>query len=137
MSNGLGTIVTGKVASITKFGVFVNLPDNRTGLVHISEVAFTYVSDIREHLTEGQEVQVKIIGVDKEGKINLSIKQTLPPPVQTRARAPGGGPNPRRSNAPAQPQTFEDKLKAFMSDSESKMSDLRQHSDKRPGRRRK
>lgn len=134
MENGIGTVVNGKVTSITKFGAFVTLPDNRTGLVHISEVAFTYVNDIREHLTEGQEVKVKIIGIDKEGKINLSIKQTLPAPVRTRAPSGGTG---RRNAAPPGPQTFEDKLKAFMSDSESKMSDLRQYSDKRPGKRRK
>ena len=120
-----GSIVTGKVTSITKFGAFVTLPDNRTGLVHISEVAFTYVTDIREHLTEGQEVPVRIIGADKGGKINLSIKQALPAPAGQRRAPPGG-----------QGQTFEDKLKAFMSDSESKMGDLR-HQEKRPARRRK
>ena len=137
MENGLGTIVTGKVTTITKFGAFVTLPDNRTGLVHISEVAHTYVNDIREHLTEGQEVPVKIIGIDKEGRINLSIKKTreTAPPSRDH-RSPGGF---SRRNAPHSPQTqtFEDKLKAFMSDSESKMSDLRQYSDKRPPKRRK
>lgn len=131
-----GRIVTGKVTSITKFGAFVSLPENRTGLVHISEIAFTYVNDVREHLTEGQEVKVKIIGIDPEGRINLSIKKAMdPPPHRER---PSGGPPPRRPvNAPPASQTFEDKLKAFMSDSESKMSDLRQYTEKRPPRRRK
>ncbi|MCL2030331.1 MAG: S1 RNA-binding domain-containing protein [Oscillospiraceae bacterium] len=134
MENGLGNIVTGKVTSITKFGAFVTLPDNRSGLVHISEVSFTYVNDIREHLTEGQEIPVKIIGVDRGGKINLSVKQALKAPAPSRGRAPER--TSPRASAPPGPQTFEDKLKAFMSDSERKMGDLRQQ-EKRPARRRK
>ena len=70
----VGAILEGKVKSITNFGAFVALPDNKTGMVHISEVANTYVSDIRQHLTEGQEVKVTVIAVDG-GKINLSIKR--------------------------------------------------------------
>ena len=105
-------------------------------MVHISEIAHSYVNDIRDHLTEGQEVTVKIIAIDKEGRINLSIKKTIePPPPPPRPERFNNG--PRRPAAPAAPQTFEDKLKAFMTDSESKMSDLRQHGDKRSGGRRR
>ena len=68
----VGDILEGKVKSITNFGAFVTLPENRTGMVHISEVANTYVSDIRQHLTEGQDVKVMVIG-NENGKINLSI----------------------------------------------------------------
>ena len=50
----VGTILEGKVKTITKFGAFIALPEGQTGMVHISEVAHTYVSDIREHLTEGR-----------------------------------------------------------------------------------
>ena len=70
----VGAVLEGKVKSITNFGAFVSLPENKTGLVHISEVANTYVSDIREHLTEGQDVKVMVIGVDG-GKVNLSLKR--------------------------------------------------------------
>ena len=70
----VGDILEGKVKSITNFGAFVTLPENRTGMVHISEVANTYVSDIRQHLTEGQDVKVMVIG-NENGKINLSIKK--------------------------------------------------------------
>ncbi|MDR1736192.1 MAG: S1 RNA-binding domain-containing protein [Oscillospiraceae bacterium] len=135
MENGIGAVVAGKVSSITKFGAFVSLPEGKSGLVHISEIAHTYVNDIREHLTEGQEVTVKILGIDGEGRINLSIKKATDPPP--RPDHPHGGPPPRRGGVQPGPQSFEDKLKAFMSDSESKMSDLRQHSDKRAVRRRK
>ena len=57
----VGTILEGKVKSITNFGAFVSLPENKTGMVHISEVANAYVSDIRQHLTEGQDVKVMVI----------------------------------------------------------------------------
>ena len=75
----VGAILDGKVKSITNFGAFVSLPENKTGMVHISEVANSYVSDIRQHLTEGQDVKVVVIGVDG-GKINLSIKRLEPKP---------------------------------------------------------
>lgn len=133
MDNGVGTVLTGKVTGITKFGAFVALPDNRTGMVHISEVAHTFVNDIKDHLTEGQEVTVKIIGVNPEGRINLSIKKTLPPPAPPRQEHSFSN----RARQPQGPATFEDKLKAFMTDSESKMSDLRHHTDKHSSRKRK
>jgi S1 RNA binding domain protein len=126
----IGSIHSGKVTGITKFGAFVALPDGRSGMVHISEVAHTYVSEIREHLTEDQEVTVKVIGVSDEGRVNLSIKKALPPPQRGNTPFAGG---PRRA-APAGPPSFEDKLKAFMSDSESKLSGMR---DNNKPRRRK
>ena len=70
----VGAILEGKVKTITNFGAFVALPDNMTGMIHISEVANTYVSDIRQHLNEEQEVKVMVISTEN-GKINLSIKR--------------------------------------------------------------
>lgn len=75
----VGAIVEGKVKSITKFGAFISLSDTQTGMVHISEITHAYVNDIHEHLTEGQDVKVMVIGLEN-GKINLSIRRTLPPP---------------------------------------------------------
>ena len=143
----VGTIITGKVTSITKFGPFVALPDGKSGLVHISEVAGTFVSDVHDFLTEGQEVPVKVLSVSPEGKISLSVKQAQPPkprpPHGDRpARPRGPRPAPARS-APAQPAapaelSFEDKLKQFMSVSDSKQSELNRYmASKRGGRRRK
>ena len=129
----IGSILEGKVSGITKFGAFVTLPEGRSGLVHISEIAYTYVNDIKDHLQEGQEVKVKVIGVDDNGRINLSIKKTQEPP----ARPAGGA--PRQTGAPRgaggrsvgftgpkkapEPTTFEDKLKQFMASSDSKLSE--------------
>ena len=126
----VGTLLEGKVKTITKFGAFISLPENRTGMVHISEVAGSYVNDIREHLTEGQEVRVKVLSVAEDGKIALSIKRALEP-VRT--------PKPRtepRPQAPKEPQTFEEKLKQFMSDSDSKISACGRYERKTESRKR-
>ncbi|MCD8381872.1 MAG: S1 RNA-binding domain-containing protein, partial [Clostridiales bacterium] len=76
----VGAILEGKVTGITKFGAFVALPGGRSGLVHISEIAYSYVSDVSEFLSVGQDVRVKLISIDEGGRINLSIKKTAPPP---------------------------------------------------------
>ena len=156
----VGAIVEGKVKSITNFGAFVSLPENKTGMVHISEVANAYVSDIRQHLTEGQDVKVMVIGMDS-GKINLSIKRLEPKPQReggkpafrsgnTAPRREGGYQNreggyqnresgrPQQQRTPVQPaapktadQLFEEKLKAFMTESDSKLSGIKQYADHR------
>ena len=141
----VGTILEGKVKSITNFGAFIALPENKTGLVHISEVANAYVSDIRQHLTEGQEVQGGIIGTDG-GKLNLSIKRLEAKPQQNRefrSNAPQQS-RPARPAAPTPPpapktadQLFEEKLKQFMTESDSKISSIRQYSDRRTKSRRR
>ena len=129
----VGSIYEGKVTGITKFGAFVSLPGGKSGMVHISEVANTYVDDIKNYLTEGQTVSVKLIGIDQMNRINLSIKKALaeqPAPVA----AP---PPPVRSTLQrSEDNSFEDKLRQFMQSSESRMSDLRSGVDKRGGRRR-
>ena len=132
MEFGVGTIVEGKVTGITKFGAFVSLPEGKSGLVHISEIAYSYVNDVKEHLKEGQEVKVKVIGIDENGRINLSIKKAMDPPPrpagQSRPGSRPGGFNGgfRGKPAPAEPTTFEDRLKQFMASSDSKLSELRQ-----------
>ena len=157
----VGAIVEGKVKSITNFGAFIALPENKTGMVHISEVANAYVSDIRQHLTEGQDVKVMVIG-NENGKINLSIKRLEAKPQRENTGRPGngyrgGGPRqeggfqPRNNTAnrssgrapmqPAAPKTadqlFEEKLKAFMSESDSKISSIKAYSEHRTKSRRR
>ncbi len=135
MAIGIGEIVEGKVTGITKFAAFVSLGEGKTGMVHISEIAHSYVSEIREHLQEGQDVTVKIIGIDPEGRINLSIKKTLAPVGADRSPRPMSRPMPPRRPPVKENLTFEDKLKQFMHDSESKMSDLKQSTEHRTSRR--
>ena len=144
----VGAVLEGKVKTITNFGAFVALPENKTGMVHISEVANSYVNDIRQHLTEGQDVKVMVIGLEN-GKINLSIKRLEPKPQRENAprresrSGNGGGNQGGNRPAPVQPaapktadQLFEEKLKAFMTESDSKLSSLKQYSEHRPRRRR-
>lgn len=138
MEFGVGSIVEGKVTGITKFGAFVSLPGGRSGLVHISEIAYTYVNDVKDHLTEGQEVKVKVIGIDENGRINLSIKKAMDPPPRPagQGRGPGGG-RPmgfRGTPAPKAPETFEDRLKQFMASSDSKLSEIRAADNRRGSR---
>lgn len=156
MELAVGEIISGKVTGITKFGAFVSLPQGKTGLVHISEVDQAYVSDIHDHLSEGQEVKVKIIAIDDSGRVNLSIKKAQPRPAgehrpgnRSGNRSPerqGGGKRFQRSSSgrfsarqPAReaPVSFEDKLKHFMQDSESRMADIRHNRDKKTGARRR
>ena len=172
----VGAVLEGKIKTITNFGAFVALPENKTGMVHISEVANAYVSDIRQHLTEGQDVKVMVIGTEN-GKINLSIKRLEPKPQRENGgnfqrreggnfqRREGGFQNresgsfqPRENGgyqnrdreqsrpqrAPVQPaapktadQLFEEKLKAFMTESDSKLSGIRQNADQRGRSRRR
>ena len=101
----VGTVLEGKVKTITNFGAFVALPENKTGMVHISEVANTYVSDIRQHLTEGQDVKVVVIAAEN-GKINLSMKRLEARPQRTAPRSAGGENRaPRPVTPPPAPKT--------------------------------
>ena len=141
MEFGVGSVLEGKVTGITKFGAFVSLPEDKSGLVHISEIAYSYVNDVKDHLKEGQEVKVKVIGIDENGRINLSIKKAMDPPPRPAGQGrpmgrPGGhnGGGFRGKPAPAEPASFEDRLKQFMAASDSKLSELRQ-SERRSSRR--
>lgn len=135
----VGAILEGKVKSITNFGAFISLPENKTGLVHISEVANTYVSDVHEHLTEGQDVKVMVLSTEA-GKVNLSIKRLEAKP-QTQPRFTASRPARTAPTPPPAPKTadqlFEEKLKQFMSESDSKISSIRQYSDHRTKSRRR
>lgn len=125
----VGAILEGKVKSITNFGAFIYLPEGRTGLVHISEVSSSFVNDIHEHLKEGQTVKVKVLSIDPNGKISLSIKRAAAPPPRTQT--------PRAESARrSEPLTFEEKLKQFMSDSDSRIAGCRQYEHKTKSRRR-
>ena len=141
----VGAILEGKIKTITNFGAFVALGENKTGMVHISEVANTYVSDIRQHLSEGQDVKVVVIG-NEGGKINLSIKRLEAKPQRENdpRSTPRNNQQSRPARTPAPPpapktadQLFEEKLKAFMTESDSKISSCRQYADHRTKSRRR
>ena len=99
MNLEVGSVLTGKVTGIAKFGAFVSLGPDASGLVHISEIANTYVNSVEEQLSVGQEVTVKVISIDENKRINLSIKQALPKPERN-----GDGRNRRNNNQNRQRQ---------------------------------
>lgn len=98
MQPEIGKIYDGKVTGITNFGAFVELEPGVTGMVHISEVANTFVSEIKDHLAMGQEVKVKVLAVTEEGKISLSIKKAAPPVQREFRKNPAGGDRSFRSS---------------------------------------
>ena len=130
----VGAILEGKVTSITKFGAFVELPENKTGMVHISEVSTGFVKEITDYLQENQIVKVKVIEIDQNGRINLSIKRLLDQPQQSSRRAPA-----RRGNVGWQPKqvvqpvTFEEMMSKFKADSDDKISSLRRNVESKRG----
>ena len=121
MTFEVGTILEGKVTGITKFGAFVSLPEGRSGMVHISEIASSYVKEVTDHLSMGQQVRVIVLGEDERGRISLSIKKA----VDQRPKEP-----PK--------QSFEDMLSKFRSDSGEKISSMKKNESMRsrrnPGR---
>lgn len=119
MSVDTGTIVEGIVVKITNYGAFVELPDGRSGLVHIREIADTYVKDVRDYLKEQEKVKVKVLGVNERGKLDLSVKQALSPEERV-ARV--------RSKT-----SFEDKMKAFLRESEERLLDLKRNTEAKRG----
>jgi S1 RNA binding domain protein len=119
MDVAAGAIVEGTVVKITNYGAFVELPDGKSGLVHIREIADTYVKDVRDYLKEHEKVKVKVLGVNERGKLDLSVKQALSPEeriARVRAKA-----------------SFEDKLKAFMKESEERLLDLKRNTEAKRG----
>lgn len=136
----VGAIIEGKITGLTNFGAFVTLDGNTTGMVHISEVSNTYVKDIKDHLSEGQQVKVKVLSIGADGKISLSIKQANPtvqqsaPAQQQKTRINHSRPNvwqgqPQQSSN--EPASFEDMMAKFKQVSDDKFSDLRRSNDSR------
>lgn len=152
----IGKIYTGKVKGITQYGAFVDIDGGGTGMVHISEIANTFVNEIRDHLTENQEVRVKVIGVNEAGKVSLSIKKAADnnggdqaAPAAPRQPRPkkfndGGQNNRGRANVwepkkqqPLSEMSFEDMMSRFKQTSEERQCDLKRSTDRKNGTRRK
>ena len=162
MALEVGSIVEGQVTGIARFGAFVELPEKKTGLVHISEIANEFVSDINDFLKVNDKVKVKVLSVDSNGKIALSIKQAMKDEKGTAAKdhaheqdnkvqARGhnhherfsrddeskgqkfhGGFQARRRNDSG---SFEDKLNRFLKDSDERLLDLKRNVESKRGGR--
>ena len=137
----VGQIVKGKVTGITNFGVFVDLGEGKSGLVHISEISQTYVSDVNEYVKENDTVTMKVLSISEEGKISLSIKRAQAPQQQEqqprqkfnrtqrqpKAEAPTSFAPPADSWVPKKSESasFEDMMAKFKQASDEKISDLK------------
>lgn len=131
----VGDIVEGKITTITSFGVFADIGDGKSGMVHISEVARNYVNDIKEHVKENDVVKMKVLSIGEDGKISLSIKRALPPEKKN-----NDAPRRERKGVPAkvgidstytwapkksEPASFEEMMNRFKQTSDEKFSDLK------------
>lgn len=128
----VGAVLEGKVTGITKFGAFVELPGGKTGMVHISEVAPTFVKEIRDFVQENQTVKVKVLAITPEGKVSLSMKrvESAAAPRRGSAGRPGGYEwTPRRNDN----LSFEEMMNKFKQSSDEKLSDLKKYIDPKRG----
>lgn len=131
----VGDIVEGKITTITSFGVFADIGDGKSGMVHISEVARNYVNDIKEHVKVNDIIKMKILSIGEDGKISLSIKRALPPEKKN-----DDAPHRERRNVHAkptvdstytwtpkksEPASFEEMMNRFKQSSDEKFSDLK------------
>lgn len=152
MALAVGEIVEGKVTGLTKFGAFVSLPENKVGMVHISEVSTTFVKDIAEFLEKGQEVKVKVLTIDENNKISLSLKQVPENAELIKPRKEGEGNDrsqkekkERKRSAPNVWQgqkssyddktelTFEEMMSKFKQQSDDKLTDLKRATESKHG----
>lgn len=147
MAIDIGSILEGKVTGIMNFGAFVSLPGGKSGLVHISEIANTFVKDVHDHLQVGQTVKVKVLDINEQGKINLSIKRAQDELQKEPEKKPAAPPaalpvKPRMADfgelaPPTADLSFEEKLKKFMQASDSKNADKRRNTERKQHARRK
>ena len=146
MTIDVGSTINGSVVKIADYGAIVRLDGGKTGLVHISEIAEAYVRNVRDYLSENDQVRVKVLGINKKGRYELSIKQSdgVHAPKageQQLARVTDVARTPSRQTWPidlapdARPPSFEDKLSRFMKDSEQRQHDLKRNIDTKRGRR--
>ena len=157
MSIEVGNVVPGKVTGITNFGVFVDLGDRKTGLVHISEVSDSFIQDIKEVLKVGDEVKVKVMSIADEGKISLSIRRAVDKPKEETPDRPKKNFVPRhqdsqdykknhfsgksatsfdkKSPSQAKATDFDALMSSFLKDSEDRLTSLKRNTEgKRGGR---
>ena len=134
----IGNIVEGKVTTITKFGAFVSLPEGKSGMIHISEISNNYVTEIRDFLKENQSVNVRILNIDENGRIGLSLKESRENAAQSERPKRKFNSVPEEFSAPKDKDkvlamSFEDKLSRFKQDSDQRITDLRRSLESKKG----
>ena len=140
----IGKVYDGKVKGIAQYGAFVEIEGARTGMVHISEIANTFVKDVKDYLKENQEVKVKVLSISDDGKIGLSIKKAAENQnEQQQPRAPKPRPERKpnvwepKKKPPMSELGFEEMLTRFKQNSEEKICALKRNTERKNGSRRK
>jgi len=131
MPVSVGEVVEGIVTGITNFGAFIQLPEGKSGLVHISEISHDYVERVDDYLKKDQKIKVKVLSISDDGKISLSIRQVKPKtnrPVEI---------DWNKRNEAQKSMSFEDKLNQFLRDSNEKMDQLKTRDTRRNTRSRR
>jgi S1 RNA binding domain protein len=122
----IGAILEGTVVKMLQYGVIVRLPDGKSGLVHISEIADGYVRDVNDYFREGDAVKVKIVGQKDDGRLELSAKQAEPrQPLEGRVVDTTPPPRGRVS------ESFDERLSEFIKDSNRVLNELKRSRDAR------
>lgn len=124
----VGSVVEGVVTGITNFGAFIQLPEGKTGLVHISEISHDYVSKVGDYLKKDQKVKVKVISINDEGKVSLSIRQAEPKKSSVKKPAEIDW---SKNDDKSKTLSFEDKLNKFLKDSGEKQDQLKRKDSKK------
>lgn len=134
-SIAVDSVVEGRVTGITKFGAFVDLGEKNVGLVHISQISNSYVTDVAQHLKVGDTVKVRVIGTTKDGKYDLSIKQ-LEKREEKKFERPGGHRTFEKREPRKFSNSFEEKMTNFLKQSEEKLLDYKRNlQEKQEGKR--
>lgn len=149
MSLEVGNKVEGKITGLANFGAFVDLGDNKTGLVHISEVSDKFVEDINDELKVGQIITVEILSIADDGKIALSMrdrekeaeekKSSAKSDEKSKSSRGGRSSSSRRPSKPFRSkkrsggQDFDSLMSDFLKDSESRLSSIKKNTENRRG----
>lgn len=137
----IGKIYEGKVKGIAKYGAFVEIEGAGTGMVHISEIANSFVKDVSDYLSENQTVKVKVLSVGEDGKIGLSIKKASENGQEQLKPVKKQEPKPNvwepKKKAPVGELGFEEMLTRFKQSSEEKICALKRSTERKNGSRRK
>lgn len=129
MSVLVGNVVEGTVSGITHFGAFIQLSEGKTGLVHISEISHDYVNDVNDYVKRNQKVKVKVLSIDNEGKISLSIRQAQP----KRKSSNPGEVDFEKTDDKMRHMSFEDKMARFLKDSSERQEQIKKKDARRGG----
>lgn len=137
----VGKVYEGKIKGIAQYGAFVEIEGAGTGMVHISEIANSFVKDVKDYLTENQQVKVKVLSIDESGKIGLSIKKAVESQeMQLKpAKRPERKPNvwEPKKKPPVSELGFEEMMARFKQNSEEKICALKRSTERKNGSRRK